>query len=65
VHHYAGGRQRDGLLIDSHDAATSDAVWRSRSRCRPCAGRAVILERDLENPPLANSSMVARARRAS
>jgi uncharacterized protein (UPF0276 family) len=49
--HYAGGRARNGVLIDSHDAATSKAVWRLYDRV---VGRApvkgVVLERD-ENIP--------------
>ncbi|NUJ81134.1 DUF692 domain-containing protein [Methylocystis sp. FS] len=63
--HYAGGRQRDGLLIDSHDAATSDAVWRLYDRVVARAPvKAVILERDEKIPPFGELiDEVARARR--
>ncbi len=49
--HYAGGRWRDGALIDSHDRATAGEVWALFERV---AGRApvkgAVLERD-ENLP--------------
>lgn len=50
--HYAGGRWRDGALIDSHDSATSEAVWALFDRVvvrAPVKG--VILERDERLPP--------------
>jgi uncharacterized protein (UPF0276 family) len=50
--HYAGGRARNGLLIDSHDAATSDAVWTLYDRVVARAPvRGVVLERDENMPP--------------
>ncbi|MGD9543566.1 MAG: DUF692 domain-containing protein [Methylocystis sp.] len=50
--HYAGGRERNGMLIDSHDAATSDAVWTLFDRIVARAPvKAVILERDENIPP--------------
>jgi uncharacterized protein (UPF0276 family) len=62
--HYAGGRERNGLLIDSHDAATSDAVWTLYDRVvarAPVEG--VVLERDEKIPPFAELiDEVARAR---
>lgn len=62
--HYAGGRQRDGVLIDSHDAATSDAVWALYDRVVARAPvKAVVLERDENIPPFgALLDEVARAR---
>ncbi|WP_442753482.1 DUF692 domain-containing protein [Methylocystis sp. JAN1] len=50
--HYAGGRWRDGVLIDSHDAATSEAVWALYDRVVARAPvRGAILERDERLPP--------------
>ncbi len=50
--HYAGGRWRDGVLIDSHDAATSEAVWALYDRIVARAPvKGVILERDERLPP--------------
>jgi len=50
--HYAGGRWRDGVLIDSHDAATSEAVWPLYDRIVARAPvKGVILERDERLPP--------------
>jgi uncharacterized protein (UPF0276 family) len=50
--HYAGGRARNGLLIDSHDAATSEAVWTLYNRVVARAPvRGVDLERDENMPP--------------
>lgn len=62
--HYAGGRRLDGVLIDSHDAATSDAVWALYDRVVARAPvKAVILERDERLPPFgALLDEVARAR---
>ena len=62
--HYAGGRRLDGVLIDSHDAATSDAVWALYDRVVARAPvRAVILERDERLPPFGELlDEVARAR---
>ncbi|MBL1258787.1 DUF692 domain-containing protein [Methylocystis sp. Sn-Cys] len=62
--HYAGGRWRDGVLIDSHDSATSEAVW-ALYDCivarAPVKG--VILERDERLPVFAELlDEVARAR---
>lgn len=64
--HYAGGRWRDGVLIDSHDAATSEAVWALYDRIVARAPvRGVILERDERLPPFAELlGEVARARAA-
>jgi uncharacterized protein len=61
--HYAGGRWREGVLIDSHDAATSEAVWSLFDRIvvrAPVKG--VILERD-ERLPLFDE-LLAEIRRA-
>ncbi|MEF3366011.1 DUF692 domain-containing protein [Methylocystis sp. 9N] len=50
--HYAGGRRRGDLLIDSHDAATSEAVWALLARVvRRAPIRGAILERDERLPP--------------
>ena len=62
--HYAGGRWRDGVLIDSHDAATSEAVWALYDRIVARAPvKGVILERDERLPPFGDLlDEVARAR---
>ncbi|MFO1125325.1 MAG: DUF692 domain-containing protein [Methylocystis sp.] len=62
--HYAGGRERNGLLIDSHDAATSEAVWTLYDRIVARAPvKGVVLERDEQIPPFrALAEEVARAR---
>lgn len=62
--HYAGGRARNGLLIDSHDAATSEAVWTLYDRVVAHAPiRGVVLERDENIPPFPELiDEVARAR---
>jgi uncharacterized protein (UPF0276 family) len=62
--HYAGGRERNGALIDSHDAATSDAVWTLYDRVVARAPvRGVVLERDENIPPFSELiDEVARAR---
>jgi uncharacterized protein (UPF0276 family) len=62
--HYAGGRERNGVLIDSHDAATSDAVWTLYDRAVARAPvKAVVLERDEKIPPFGELiDEVARAR---
>lgn len=62
--HYAGGRWRDGVLIDSHDAATSEAVWTLYDRIVARAPvKGVILERDERLPPFSDLlDEVARAR---
>jgi uncharacterized protein (UPF0276 family) len=62
--HYAGGRERNGILIDSHDAATSDEVWALYDRIVARAPvKAVILERDEKIPPFGELiAEVARAR---
>ena len=53
--HYAGGRWRDGVLIDSHDAATSEAVWTLYDRIVARASvKGVILERDERLPPFSD-----------
>ena len=52
--HYAGGRWSGGVLIDSHDSATSEAVWALFERIAartPIA--AAVLERDERLPPFA------------
>lgn len=62
--HYAGGRWRDGVLIDSHDSATSEAVWALYDRIVARAPvKGVILERD-ERLPIFSELLdeVARAR---
>ncbi len=63
--HYACGRWRDGVLIDSHDTPTSDAVWALYDRIVARAPvKGVILERDERLPPFAELlDEVARARR--
>jgi uncharacterized protein (UPF0276 family) len=62
--HYAGGRWRDGVLIDSHDAATSAAVWALYDRIVARAPvKGAILERDERLPPFEELlDEVARAR---
>jgi len=62
--HYAGGRWRDGYLIDSHDSATSAAVWDLYDRIVARAPvKGVILERDERLPPFGELlGEVARAR---
>lgn len=62
--HYAGGRWRGGVLIDSHDCATSEAVWALYDRVVARAPvKGVILERDERLPPFAELlDEVARAR---
>jgi uncharacterized protein (UPF0276 family) len=64
--HYAGGRWRNGVLIDSHDSATSAAVWDLYDRIVARAPvKGVILERDERLPPFAELlAEVARARGA-
>ncbi|QGM99007.1 DUF692 domain-containing protein [Methylocystis parvus] len=62
--HYAGGRWRDGVLIDSHDSPTSEAVWDLYDRIVARAPvRGAILERDERLPPFSELlDEVARAR---
>jgi uncharacterized protein (UPF0276 family) len=62
--HYAGGRWRDGVLIDSHDCQTSQAVWGLFDRVVARAPvKGVILERDERLPPFSELlGEVARAR---
>ncbi len=62
--HYAGGRARNGVLIDSHDCATSEAVWTLYERVVARAPvKAVVLERDENIPPFRELvDEVARAR---
>lgn len=49
--HYAGGRWRRGVLIDSHDTATSEAVWALYERIVARAPvKGAILERDEKLP---------------
>ncbi len=62
--HYAGGRWRGGVLIDSHDSATSGAVWALYDRVVARAPvKGVILERDERLPPFGELlEEVARAR---
>lgn len=62
--HYAGGRWWEGVLIDSHDSATSEAVWELYDRIVARAPvKGVILERD-ERLPIFSELLdeVARAR---
>lgn len=62
--HYAGGRWQEGVLIDSHDSATSEAVWALYDRIVARAPvKGVILERD-ERLPIFSELLdeVARAR---
>ena len=52
--HYAGGRWRDGALIDSHDRATAEAVWTLFERVAARAPiKGAVLERDENLPPFA------------
>jgi hypothetical protein len=62
--HYAGGRWSRGVLIDSHDSPTSDAVWALYDRVvARAAVKGVILERDERLPPFDELlGEVARAR---
>ena len=64
--HYAGGRWSGGVLIDSHDSATSAAVWALYDRVVARAPvRGVILERDERLPPFGELlAEVERARTA-
>ncbi len=50
--HYAGGRWRDGALIDSHDRATAGEVWALFERVAARAPvKGAVLERDENLPP--------------
>ncbi len=50
--HYAGGRWRDGVLIDSHDRATAAQVWALFERVAARAPiKGAVLERDENLPP--------------
>ena len=52
--HLAGHCVRDGYLIDTHDAAVADPVWRLYQHFVEHAGaRATMIERDDHLPPLA------------
>jgi uncharacterized protein (UPF0276 family) len=52
--HLAGHCVRDGYLIDTHDAAVADPVWRLYEHFIEQAGaRATLIERDDKLPPLA------------
>lgn len=64
--HYAGGRWRQGVLIDSHDAATSEDVWSLYDRIVSRAPvKGAILERDERLPEFCELlGEVSRARRA-
>jgi uncharacterized protein len=64
--HYAGGRWRNGVLIDSHDSATSEAVWELYDRIVARAQvKGVILERDERLPGFGELlGEVSRAREA-
>ena len=56
--HYAGGRWRDGALIDSHDRATAGQVWALFERVAARAPvKGAVLERD-ENLPLFEELLV-------
>lgn len=49
--HFAGGRWRGEVLIDSHDSATSEAVWALFARVAAVAPiKGAILERDEKIP---------------
>jgi hypothetical protein len=49
--HYAGGRWSNGVLIDSHDSATSEAVWELFGRIAARTPvKAAVLERDERLP---------------
>ncbi|MEK4034831.1 DUF692 domain-containing protein [Methylocystis sp. IM3] len=63
--HYAGGRWRQGVLIDSHDAATSEDVWSLYDRIVARAPvKGAILERDERLPEFCELlGEVSRARR--
>lgn len=62
--HYAGGRWWGGRLMDSHDAATSEAVWALYDRVVARAPvKGVVLERDERLPAFEELlGEVARAR---
>ena len=62
--HYAGGRWRDGALIDSHDRATAGEVWALFERVAARAPvKGAVLERDENLPPFEELlAEVARAR---
>ncbi len=61
--HYAGGRWSDGVLIDSHDSATSEAVWELFGRIAARTPiKAAILERDERLPHF--TELLAEADRA-
>ncbi|HEY8137566.1 MAG TPA: DUF692 family multinuclear iron-containing protein [Methylocystis sp.] len=50
--HYAGGRWRDGALVDSHDRATAREVWALFERIAARAPvKGAVLERDENLPP--------------
>lgn len=52
--HLAGHSQGNGLLIDTHDSAVSDAVWSLYADAiARCSGVATMIERDGDIPPLA------------
>jgi uncharacterized protein (UPF0276 family) len=53
--HLAGHSQGEDLLIDTHDAPVSEAVWRLYSQVMAHAGPvATMIERDAEIPPLSD-----------
>lgn len=53
--HLAGHSQGDGLLIDTHDSAVSDAVWSLYAHAIDrCGNVATMIERDGDIPPLAD-----------
>lgn len=61
--HYAGGRWRKGVLIDSHDSPTSEAVWALYQRIVARAPiKGAILERDERLP--AFGELLVEIRRA-
>ena len=62
--HFVGGHWQDGLLVDSHSAPTSPAVWDLLEAVLARAPvKGVILERDQNIPPFAELVVeLARAR---
>lgn len=60
--HYAGGRWKNNLLLDSHDCATAEQVWALFARVAARApGKSAVLERD-ENLPIFDELLVEVAR---
>jgi uncharacterized protein (UPF0276 family) len=61
--HFTGGHERGGKLIDSHSAATPEAVWEVMDEVLARARvKGVILERDENLPPF--DELLGELRRA-